>query len=298
MVAFAFKSPEIVGEEIVVRMKNPNYDYKVDTMLLNFAKIGSMLSSENQCIAYLAKLNDDLIAYAKQINVFDKMVKNGDGPPTQLAPVSNLKGAPQSVSVAFGIDQRYPVAMVLERHEHFKVMSGFLNNFETKHGFNGGNGTEVMNKLEVPYNEGQAVKVPGFLPGPDFRSLLISRARHFKDPGTSAMHGEFTHRLQWYIICESAIKADTYTATPTAMFQACAAPHWCVGGNPKASMGVWDFLFEGGVPGTSDFRKAETFNEYLILASDKAHQYHSQLWFLSDLAMGRYAKRVFEKSQR
>jgi len=128
------------------------------------------------------------------------------------------------------------------RNDTGKLLSGILDEFEHSHGFNAvgespamqtgklhttaftaGNATDAI-KLTgqasdfTAYNpEGKAVKDLRAIPLPkgaptltgvlekSFNPVLLRHGYHWKDPGAdSLVHGEFTHRLQWFAIVTAA----------------------------------------------------------------------------------------------
>ncbi|MFT6269126.1 MAG: hypothetical protein ACJAVV_001946 [Alphaproteobacteria bacterium] len=55
-------------------------------------------------------------------------------------------------------------------------------------------------------------------------------------------------------------------------------------------------MFEGSY-GAKNFRKPEADPEYFLrVSTNKSHPQHNNLWFISGLVEGRYAKREIEKA--
>lgn len=188
-------------------------------------------------------------------------------------------------------------SLTAERHKHHKVLSGFLTDFEAAQGFNeGAYSFESKNKtgakVTLTTTPGRAVTLPGAVDADVFRQNLLEKARHFKDPGVGSLHGEFTHRIQWYIVCEYARLTKQLQHTPADIFKACARPGFC---NDQVNISVWDLVFEGS--GAADFRSPEKLTEYFLRVSREDHPRHKELWFLAALIEGRYAKREIEKAR-
>jgi hypothetical protein len=253
------------------------------------AKIGALLSSELMCMAYCRHLNDSLLKYAKSKGVLKKMVA---GPNQQSLKQSPGFGPKQITKQGIGDND---LDLTVEKHKQYKVLSGFLSEFEAAHNFNEGSDTfESKNKLGNPVSlttkPKKAVTLPGFATPEVFRTSLLARARHFKDPTVGTMHGEFTHRIQWYIVCEYARLTKQLAHSPADVFKACARPKF-VGERTS----VWDLVFEGA-PNAKDFRKPEKVTEFFLRASLANHPQHSKMWFIAAMTEGRYAKREIEKS--
>jgi hypothetical protein len=266
-------------------------------MFDDFARIASLLTDEKKCLTYLKRLNDALIQQAKNANIFNEMTKGsglfGFGERNKLASPKNLGKAPAQFKGSVGNIE----GVTLKRHKQHKVLSGFLTMYEAKRGFNKGSYSFDIKGKDVKAPENETATLPGFLFPQDFRQHLLARARHFKDPTVSTLHGEFTHRLQWYLVCEYMDEEKNFKHSPAELFQACANPVWCFKGNPDSAGGIWDLVFEGN-PNSLDLRKPESFTEYLLLASETTHKYHGDLWFIAEMTMGRYAKRNWEKSTK
>jgi Family of unknown function (DUF5636) len=115
---------------------------------------------------------------------------------------------------------------------------------------------------------------------------------HWKDAGVGWKHGEFTHRIQWYIILEFLRKNPNWlNHEPLDLFRACALQKWRHASDP--SKGVWDNIFDD-LTSKNTFRSPETLHGFLKDAADPKHTDHSRVWFLAQLVLGRAAKRLKE----
>jgi hypothetical protein len=288
MFQFANVSDLEIKRIIRERMRSA-YDFDHDEFFDDIAKIGSLLSSEIMCVAYSRHLNDALIEYAKDQGVFKKMTAGGQALTTPWG-----SGAKR---IEKGIPSTDNFNLIAERHKHHKVLSGFLTAFEAEQGFNeGAYSFESRNKfgalVTLTTTPGKPVTLPGSVDATPFRQNLLGKARHFKDPSVGSLHGEFTHQIQWYIVCEYARLTKQLQNRPADIFKACARPQFC---NDPVNISVWDLVFEGS--GAFDFRSPERLTEFFLRVSREDHRRHKELWFLAALIEGRYAKREIEKAE-
>lgn len=292
MVSFANLSDLEIKKLVAQRMRRDDYKWEEDRYFDDIGKIGALLSSEELCLRHAKLLNDALVNYAKTRQVFDQMTEKSFWGARKEKLVTPKGG---TIKASIGPEGAEQFNLTVAQHKHHKVLSGFLAEFEAEQGFNeGAYSFETKNKIgaDVTLNAtpGKAVTLPGFAPAHVFRQQLLAKARHFKDPGVGALHGEFTHRIQWYIVCKAA--AELALQNPCAdIFKACARPEFF---NNPVNVSVWDLIFEGG--GTAqDFRKPEMVTEFFLRVSQESHPRHGDLWFLAALMEGRYAKRLIEK---
>jgi hypothetical protein len=120
----------------------------------------------------------------------------------------------------------------------------------------------------VNVDSGNAVRVTAlsFLPAGAFAGQLKS-ATLIKDPGAGGDHGEYTHRIQWFIVHEMKLAADA-----NALLRHTGAPEMLPAKDQLN--GLWDCLFDRlrrsqfGLKaylatGKTDFRSPEHFNLWL-----------------------------------
>ncbi len=173
--------------------------------------------------------------------------------------MSELKTKAQTIVNSAGADSQYYTGEVnnSKPFKTHKVLSGALEAYENLKGFNGAQATlmklhttakivgDASLSTEVPfqgkeptwqtYNTGNATKavdlpaiqlptgaptLSGILKK-SFNPILLKNGFHWKDPGADALvHGEFTHRLQWYAIGKEYEAGKlTLSNTPVQIFK-------------------------------------------------------------------------------
>ena len=128
-----------------------------------------------------------------------------------------------------------------------------------------------------------------------FRRYLLKHGYHWKDAGLGSSHGEFTHRLHWFMIVtwyEKGLLKFKGIDRPVDIFKKLAEP-CCVGKGDNES--VWDRIVDlnnGDDKSKGTFRKPETLHSFLC---DEKTQARDDLWVLSQLIAGRSRKRALGK---
>jgi hypothetical protein len=184
-----------------------------------------------------------------------------------------------------------------------KLLSGVLDEEEQRNGFNGavttlrklhtdaqyvdaqhGKVTFAADKPENPvlYNPGNAkidalkpIELPKGAPTltgiltKSFNPILLKNGYHWKDPGAGDSHGEFTHRLQWYVLTKAWNNGVTAANTASQVFTAMGFLA-AGGGNPaKGATGaqtvyLWEMVCDCFQAGTTEANSgkpwAQTFN--------------------------------------
>ena len=130
-----------------------------------------------------------------------------------------------------------------------KLLTKSLSEFERNHGF-------LVTGDKLP-------NYAGFVYGNVFKEALEQR-QPWKDVGAGAAHGEFTHRLQWYIMIHAGIIQTTPVNQEATVFASIAA--W-----QKGKTNLWTYLFDRpallgdlGVNDPLDFRCPENLNAWLV----------------------------------
>lgn len=115
----------------------------------------------------------------------------------------------------------------------------------------------------------------------DFRAQL-RLGRHWKDPGVPGSHGEFTHRIQWYLVCRSGILGAVGRAVEIFRILGIAGIPLNPAVNGATETDLWQLVCDrdrfGGAQNIApkaasilDFRCPEHFNEYLTNRISYAH---------------------------
>jgi len=140
------------------------------------------------------------------------------------------------------------------------LLSNALNEFERTHGFT------VPAKLPI---------FAGFVFGNVFKDTIKNRM-HFKDVGAGEKHGEYTHRIQWYM----AVKAGALVSEPPerAGIVYGAIHRWLNKSQGKnlPLLQLWNYIFDmqkslltrGETLEDDDFRSPENLNGWLTGDAD------------------------------
>jgi hypothetical protein len=122
-----------------------------------------------------------------------------------------------------------------------------------------------------------------FVNADSFRAQLRA-GRHWKDPGVPGQHGEYTHRIQWYLLAQ-ALRQEI--GNPVTIFMKIGG---VVDPNPENKPnGLWDALFDRNdgagdnkfkVQSTiTDGRSPESLTKFII-AEDNAEKWPLLHWFI------------------
>ncbi|MCP3099951.1 hypothetical protein LZ198_13835 [Myxococcus sp. K15C18031901] len=185
--------------------------------------------------------------------------------------LTRLEVLEQAVQAAYSDPERLLARAERSQNAEKGVMALVLREKELAHGFK-------ASVREVP-------TLTGIIPGPVFLDL-VSRGHPMKDVGVSRDHGEYTHRVQWYVIAVDH-EQEAYHHTPLELYQYIYAFGPPVDPGPlKGSM--WDCLFDR--PGY-DPPPPDDIDDYL---ANRETRYHSHFScpenlnrFLLDEATGR-----------
>jgi hypothetical protein len=148
----------------------------------------------------------------------------------------------------------------------------------------------------------------GFVQPTAFNKQLVKRS-HWKDPGALLIHGEFTHRIQWYAVASQLFADGDHAARVFASIGAYVGSYARpLPGQGPTHLYLWDALcdrtnkkdvsFDDDLFATEDagdrgrdFRSPENLNAFLV-----ANEGHSEWrWpLLRDFLTARYSKRDYE----
>jgi hypothetical protein len=169
--------------------------------------------------------------------------------------------------------------------KHFGLLSNFFKAWEATWGFNA-----AQNLPMVPQNpKVPAHTVPtltGFVSIDKFRTHLFAPGYHWKDPGVGVNHGEFTHRIQWYIATQVNVWNPFLRKTPLEIFKM-FANDLCRGVGENVDKTVWDVVFDRLLAKT-DFRTPEVLHAWF---KQPGQQKDKNVGVLAQLIAGRSLKR-------
>ena len=155
---------------------------------------------------------------------------------------------------------------------------------------------------------------------------LLEQARHWKDPGASINHGEYTHRLQWWIICREHATRGLYQLKKPPVkrftqFPKYTTKHWrgaqlaandvtelTVGEHPGlthvyTNRSLWDFLCDcvpaddsmrESTPASDTFRSPQYMNLYLTAPAREFD--HPEIRVLYNYLVARFNKRTWQNA--
>ena len=227
----------------------------------------------------------------------------------------------------------------------YKVLSGLLDSYENSQGFNGAQTT--LQKLHttalttgdpsmtnaVQFNQGEpawtnhnpqgvtsATNLPtialpkgaptlGGILLKSFNPILLKNGYHWKDPGADAViHGEFTHRLQWYAIGRAAAAGQlALVNTPVQIFKSMGYL-FSRGTNDGEPVYLWELVCDNFAeardrkaykPYTGEkdcFSCPDYLQAYLSRATYMGNPAH-ELPYLNIFMRARYLMRAFEQSK-
>jgi hypothetical protein len=189
------------------------------------------------------------------------------------------------------------------------LLTQTLTRFEDKHQFKFESGDvqamgtiTVADRATAPKPAPRAATYHGFVQAADFNKQLVKRS-HWKDPGALDIHGEFTHRIQWFAITRTLFPNGSKAA---AVFESIGSYLGSYARPAGGSLYLWDALCDrtngkdvsfnddlfkttdAGVRG-EDFRSPENLNCYLM---EREGEGASRWPLLRDFLKARYAKRV------
>jgi hypothetical protein len=125
--------------------------------------------------------------------------------------------------------------------------------------------------------------------------------KHWKDPGVSPDHGEFTHQLQWYCLVKRPNPnlglefADFFEQLGTVEVKGTTLPSGYLTGN---GLGLWEIVFDRGAApfpydgnsavGPTDFRRPDNLLAHILKKRDTKYP------LLGSFLHARQQKRLFE----
>ena len=188
------------------------------------------------------------------------------------------------------------------KHTHH-LLAAVLSEMERRRGFT------VVNVDSAEH--GPLARVPlytGFVQPPQFLEM-VRLGSHWKDPTVPGDHGEFTHRIQWYMLLTINSNESRETGGQDIVNIYKSIGKWFIPPSEHTPdndgkgryLSVWDCLFDRSRAGTGklasyyetkselDFRSPE--NLHLFLMKDETAESYP---LLCALVTGRHAKRVLQ----
>jgi hypothetical protein len=246
----------------------------------DYCKIGALLTDESTCKTHLLTLNKALKDYAPIVQVNKNSTvellkeKKGDVKKVQGEDFKKEFEAWQKE----GANKTY--------HKKFNgLLSKVLQQQEDRFCFNG---------AVVDAQGGRQTTLTGFVKPEHFKSLLLEQGLHWKDPGARLTHGEFTHRIQWWIILAEKVKPSSkiYALENDPLKLYASLPMYEL--KSKDGKVMWDFLFDcfGNAPPKSDaFRTPDRLHTYLLNGE------YPMLDLLGSVVRARQNKRLFMENR-
>lgn len=227
----ALVSRDAVGKELIDKFKGTVTPIAENQYFDDFTAIGSLLTDMQVVTAALAELELSMRS--------------------RVTPMRGLEGSDDDMRIAsaeyYFMRQPEDTDVVPQKH----LLRDSLRELETRYGF-----TSQVPRPRILTRE---------LKPTEFRAMIRS-ATHWKDSGVLWQHGEYTHRIQWYIIIHSNRLANT----PALVFAETANVVDPMFVTPRD---VWQALVDRQVAGSgatftatlaTDFRCPENLNLWLI----------------------------------
>lgn len=286
----------------------------------DFCQIGALLTDEARCILHLQTLNARMVAQVKKevskltnklrgifyARGYEHEVNRTFEQINNYGRIMNIRPTMADYTSTPVREMLSPLGTLAEwRHatgalDFRGILSKVLFESEVMWGFNIGEG----GPRPIP-------TLSGFLHPDNFIQDLLAQGRHFKDPGASMSHGEYTHRIQWWIICQEHFNGGTYTLknAPIDVFKILGkhvTKHW------KTALGVyadympesmvvrtmWDQLVDSvppdfpeanTTPNTDSFQSPHNLN-YFIMKPEKRYLFP----LLHNFLVTRYNRRAWQ----
>jgi hypothetical protein len=244
----------IIGEQKLADLEATKSDYVQD-----FCRLGVLMTDADTCYKALSVLNGLLLKKVKQ---------------SEIAHDVPEIGSPRLPKVNDG------------EVKHYGLLSGFFKAWEGFFGFNAAQKLEVIpDSPSIPKDT--VPTLTGFVNRDKFRTHLFEPGYHWKDPGVGWRHGEFTHRVQWYIVTQVNRWEPFLARSPLEIFKM-FADNLCTGVKARNRETVWDAVFDRLDPAREDFRTPEIMHTWF---KEPAQQDDDHVGILAQLIAGRAMKR-------
>ncbi len=237
-------------------------DYAEKPYILDFAKIASYLTDKEACINLLSRLNAELIKIAE----VNEMRRTG-------ACFGGYKRKLVKEKVSYAGEK------LGSFYKTGGILKGYLDAWEATYEFN-----REHHTADGGLPSGTPL-LTGFVQPPDFRKYLLKHGYHWTDIGVAERHGEFTHRLHWYIVTKKLESTPGWLQNrPIDLFRQCGED-WSVKSGSKT---IWDRVFDNIKKQTNGmdnvFRNPETLHAFLITDTTCKRK---DLWALAQIIRSR-----------
>jgi hypothetical protein len=199
--------------------KGDSGDTRVGSNVLHdFCQIGALLTDDGVCRRHLTTLDQQLRSelgiQSRNVPSLTPLQPNTAAPGMKLP--SN-KGVSRDQYIEAVVDEFVRWRETAEGKRYAMKFNGVLQlvlqRQEDRFGFNGAEPEDESAVVPLPSSAvlkkpGQTPVLTGFVIPADFNKYLLEQKRHWKDPGARLTHGEFTHRLQWWIVMQEKIAGD------------------------------------------------------------------------------------------
>jgi hypothetical protein len=279
--------------------------YEGSARFNDFCQIGALLTDESCCLGHLDQLEKLLWARLAKLTEMEmekirpnlKEIKRIELKTGLDSPDTPTNNAHKELKEEFKEDlNEFTQWANRRKFKFYGVLDLVLGELEQKWGFG--------------LNAGR-VSLDGFVHPASFNEELLRKKRHWKDPGADPIHGEYSHRLQWFLICYECEKRGPYKLKkePVSRFAATAAyakKHakkevYELNGIEFTLVTMWDFLCDcvrSRSPQSStnfisdSFRSPEYLNLYL---TDPAGNAKDRFPLLNAYLTQRFNKRNWQK---
>lgn len=239
---------------------------KKDDYFADFCKVGALLQDSKVCNQNLAKLNEAMELKYKQklqqaIATYKMSNANADPVGKKFEDVKTASKGPSGYLPPPKVKPGGGVPVLdADRFKFWGSLNATLSEKETVWGFNENN---LKTYGAAP---GKIALLTGNVHQEVFRKDLLIAARHWKDPMVPEGHGEFSHRLQWYIVCaeqEHKFGGETYKLQndgPLLMVATARNIYMLNKTLTGEDRWMWDLLFDSFYNrGADDFNGTKTF---------------------------------------
>jgi Family of unknown function (DUF5636) len=244
---------------------------KGSDLLHDYCQIGALMTDETRCLLHLGKLESALRDKTKLKSglggTIPNLTKAEDGKAKSLKGLKLPKttvNARKDEHIKAVVDEFKRWRATPDGQGYSRKFNGALQEVlqaqEDRFGFNGAQFEPGLDGQPNEVRKGSTPVLTGFVAPADFTKHLLEQKRHWKDPGARGTHGEFTHRLQWWIVMQEKqmganAKYPIRGDLAKRFAQLVKYPFHPDGVDDQKSRNMWDFLFDcftNAAPKSSD----------------------------------------------